>query len=108
MKVEERDRAYRLLADQSPEAAAILAPRLGVEWPPPKRTSGYGPSKNTRQAVYERDNFTCVKCGLDMRDTPELLTVDHKLPWSKGGSNRRGNLQTMCWDCNNAKGDKVG
>lgn len=108
MRPGERDHAYRLLAQQPPEAAAALAPRLGVEWPPPKRSKSYGPTKNTRKAVYERDNYTCVKCGLNMRDTPELLTVDHKLPRSKGGSNRRRNLQTMCPDCNKQKGNKIG
>lgn len=33
-----------------------------------------------------------------------LMTKDHILPKSKGGLNRVSNMQTMCTDCNSAKG----
>ena len=33
-----------------------------------------------------------------------LMTKDHILPKSKGGLNRVSNMQTMCTDCNGAKG----
>jgi len=36
-----------------------------------------------------------------------LMTQDHILPKSRGGSDRQDNLQTMCSPCNNRKGDKM-
>lgn len=33
-----------------------------------------------------------------------LMTQDHRIPRSKGGSNGIDNLDTMCFTCNNAKG----
>jgi 5-methylcytosine-specific restriction endonuclease McrA len=36
-----------------------------------------------------------------------LMTKDHILPKSKGGSDKLTNLQTMCIRCNNAKGNTI-
>ena len=32
------------------------------------------------------------------------MTLDHKVPKSRGGPNHIDNFQTMCWSCNNDKG----
>jgi len=55
-----------------------------------------------RSRVYERDGHKCVKCG-----TTENLTLDHRIPRSRGGRSTMENLQTMCHDCNNEKADKM-
>jgi hypothetical protein len=52
-----------------------------------------------RWAVWERDNFTCKKCG-----TRKNLTVDHIFPETKGGKATLDNCQTLCNRCNSSKG----
>lgn len=42
----------------------------------------------------------CVYCQTDIRHGFE---VDHRIPLSRGGSNRAGNLQLSCSDCNRQK-----
>ncbi len=55
-----------------------------------------------RKEVFERDAYRCVICGTHL-----ALTIDHKMPVSRGGSNDINNLQTMCMPCNASKGAKV-
>jgi len=63
-----------------------------------------GVSKKDRDLVFKRDNFTCKYCS---KSSPEVeLEIDHIIPVVKGGSNDLGNLQTLCKDCNERKGDK--
>lgn len=38
-------------------------------------------------------------------DDGTLMTKDHIMPKSKGGLNRVSNMQTMCVNCNKAKGN---
>ncbi|OUL33076.1 hypothetical protein BV372_17795 [Nostoc sp. T09] len=55
-----------------------------------------------RFAVLQRDDHKCVSCG---QSPPQVtLEVDHKKPFSKGGSNDMNNLQTLCFHCNRGKG----
>lgn len=56
----------------------------------------------TRQQVYERDGHRCVACGSE-----EDLTLDHRIPKCRGGTNALENLQTMCSPCNQSKGDMM-
>lgn len=53
----------------------------------------------------ERFHFNLY--GRDKDGEEVLFTKDHVLPKSKGGNNRVGNLQTMCYRCNEAKVDSV-
>ena len=56
------------------------------------------PSIRTRFLVFKRDQFACVLCGRS--GVGVKMEVDHKIPLSKGGSNRLDNLQTLCFECN--------
>lgn len=57
---------------------------------------------SVRFTVLQRDGHKCVSCG---KSPPEVtLEVDHKKPFSKGGSNDMSNLQTLCFKCNRGKG----
>lgn len=57
-------------------------------------------------AVYKRDNYQCVKCGMTMREHIEKygkrLTINHKNGVgrkSKVPDNRMINLETLCFPC---------
>ncbi|PFG44965.1 HNH endonuclease [Georgenia soli] len=61
-----------------------------------------------RSHIKERDNHTCLSCGVSLAAEPHLLLeVDHIMPVSKGGLSVPENLQTLCWKCNRTKGAKV-
>lgn len=81
-----------------------------------------------RLSVFKK-SLCCVKCGLrgnffliqksgawdwhinlwHISDNgfKRLMTIDHKLPRAKGGTDDVDNLQTMCSKCNHNKGDKL-
>jgi hypothetical protein len=61
-------------------------------------------SMRTRFLVMRRDNFKCQMCGRSpATDTGIILHIDHNTPWSKGGSSKIDNLQTLCSVCNVGK-----
>jgi 5-methylcytosine-specific restriction endonuclease McrA len=78
---------------------------------PPKNHPGKPKLKGKRLEVYLRDDFICQgPCG--RRLPPEHpqhkeLTLDHRIPRSRGGSGDPENLQTMRGSCNRAKGNKM-
>lgn len=43
----------------------------------------------------------CVYCGCNLL---LALTIDHKIPTSRGGGDNEENLQVCCWMCNQIKG----
>lgn len=85
---------------------------------------------SSRYRVFERQ-IACVSCGirglffalerqlpntemphfnmygLDAKMREILMTQDHIIPRSKGGTNQMDNLQTMCERCNSKKADKI-
>lgn len=65
-------------------------------------------SSRLRYEILLRDGHRCVDCGASALEDPLVrLEVDHRVPVSKGGTNERENLQTLCWACNNGKSDQL-
>jgi hypothetical protein len=52
--------------------------------------------------VYARDGGRCVYCGAEDR-----LSLDHVIPWSRGGENAVDNLAVACRPCNSSKGART-
>lgn len=69
-----------------------------------------------KRAILLRDGFICQICGIEPTklnrfalDIPDLskLSIDHKIPVSKGGTNDPSNLQCACRKCNAIKSDNI-
>lgn len=76
------------------------------EPPEPARPPGAPGERHPRKipqdviiAVSVRDQGRCVSCG-----ATKDLHFDHKIPWSRGGTNSENNIQLMCGSCNRRKG----
>ncbi len=55
--------------------------------------------QNVKIAVSVRDQGKCVQCG-----STDDLHFDHKVAWSRGGTNTVNNIQLLCGTCNRRKG----
>ncbi len=51
-------------------------------------------SNYKRKVVYRRDGWRCALC-----DDTAGLQIHHIIPRSRGGSNSKMNLVTLCWKC---------
>jgi 5-methylcytosine-specific restriction endonuclease McrA len=60
-------------------------------------TKQYGTSRQQREQILARDDYTCVYCGA------EGTVVDHVVPVHLGGKSRGNNLVAACIACNKAK-----
>ena len=59
----------------------------------------------SKENIFFRDNYTCLYCGKKLPKS--YLTLDHVIPFSKGGEKTWKNLVTACHTCNNKKGDRL-
>lgn len=58
-----------------------------------------------RRDIYVRDKGICGICGKFV--PPDIFTIDHIVPISKGGTYEYSNLQCCCRKCNQLKADAL-
>jgi 5-methylcytosine-specific restriction endonuclease McrA len=117
-------RAIRLLTRGVAEAvdgvaAQLHTPTTVVEVPSVLRLHCYVSvprrrAKWSRQAILNRDRYTCVYCGIQAGDrrrgrlvTRTCFTIDHLIPRSRGGANTWGNTACACRWCNSRKANRT-
>lgn len=61
--------------------------------------------KEVRRELWERENRRCGYCGIKIGLCE--VTVDHKIPLSRGGPDCRENMVCSCVGCNKLKADKT-
>lgn len=71
-----------------------VARRAGVQW-----------EMVDFREVYARYQGLCGICGHPVGE--DVFTIDHIVPYSKGGAHVFGNLQPAHQRCNSAKGDRL-
>jgi 5-methylcytosine-specific restriction endonuclease McrA len=70
-----------------------------------KKTKRVSVPKDTRLAVYQKDNGICQICGRPV--SVEDFTVDHIVPLNRGGINDISNYRCVCKRCNLWKSDSL-
>jgi hypothetical protein len=70
---------------------------------PPKPQARRHIPGELREMVYKRDNYRCRYCGEQV--IRATATIDHVIPYSKGGKTELNNLVTACDECNLIKHD---
>lgn len=63
-------------------------------------------TRELRDKIAKRDNYTCQQCGKYMPDGVGLQ-IDHIIPVSKGGKSIESNLQVLCSKCNGSKSARI-
>ena len=62
-------------------------------------------TRELREKIMKRDNYTCQLCGKYMPDEVGLQ-IDHIVSIVKGGKSVESNLQVLCSKCNGSKSGK--
>lgn len=82
----------------------VHSPSIEINVPSVVMLNSYQTIKHTvaysRKNVFLRDLYTCQYCGMDMRNHPQLWTIDHVVPKAKGGRSSWTNSITACPSCN--------
>lgn len=59
----------------------------------------------SRRNLFKRDRYTCMYCGA--QPGPEVLTIDHVNPKSRGGTSTWENCVLACLECNKKKANRT-
>jgi len=59
----------------------------------------------SNRSLFQRDGYLCLYCGGQFPE--HMLTRDHLLPLSRGGTNSWKNVVAACKGCNHAKGART-
>jgi 5-methylcytosine-specific restriction endonuclease McrA len=101
--------ACKVLISQLPATDSNSKVREKVSVKPPKaipKEKSRNVPLKMRLAILKRDHYKCVLCGRSPSSHPGVsLHLDHIIPYSDGGKTTKGNLQTLCNDCNWGKGN---
>ena len=62
-------------------------------------------TREEKEAILTKTKGRCAHCGRDI--SVDVMTVEHAVPISRGGSNEDVNIVPLCSDCNTSKGFKV-
>jgi 5-methylcytosine-specific restriction endonuclease McrA len=57
------------------------------------------------ERLFDSHGWSCYYCGLQSVDHG-VMTLDHFIPFMKGGSNTIQNCVPACFGCNASKGDR--
>ena len=67
-------------------------------------------SDKKKDSVFSDMGYKCWYCGESLNfenyPNPNYGVLDHIEPFIKGGSNKRDNLRSCCFKCNQSKGSK--
>jgi 5-methylcytosine-specific restriction endonuclease McrA len=69
---------------------------------PLRELGGRSQKHKLKAVVKQRFEGACAYCGR----VPRILTLDHVVAQSKGGSDVRSNLAAVCQRCNRSKGSR--
>ena len=61
--------------------------------------------QETRRMLWERENRRCGYCGSKIGFGE--VTIDHKIPLSRGGPDCPDNMICSCYGCNSFKGNRT-
>lgn len=86
-----------------PKLAPTMCPKCKyiIDVPGARKRKNYIP-RDVLIQVAARCQGKCVKCG-----AAEDLTIDHVVPFSRGGECTAENFQVLCRRCNQSKGAKL-
>lgn len=62
-------------------------------------------TKEQKDVILSKTSCKCARCGQLL--TIDSMTVEHIVPLSKGGTNDIKNLVSLCYDCNQNKGNYI-